>query len=124
MFILCQQKSLPFSQKFALQGYLLSGILKSEMKQAADHTTTSTPGGNVSFAAGIVGMTFLDTTWRIAVPVLVFAGVGIFADLKLGTKPWITLAAVVAGFVIAGWLVKKQIEAVEREERRKERKNG
>jgi hypothetical protein len=94
------------------------------MKQAADNTTTSIAGGKAPFTAGVIGLTLLDTTWRIAVPVILFAVMGIFADLKLGTKPWVTLAAVVAGFVIAGWLVKKQIDAVEREERRKERKNG
>lgn len=89
------------------------------MKQAADKTTTNTDSGNTAFTAGVIGLTFLDTTWRIAAPVILFVAVGIFADLKLGTKPWLTLLAVVLGFVAAGWLVKKQIEAVEREERKK-----
>jgi membrane-bound ClpP family serine protease len=88
------------------------------MKQAADNTTTNKASGKTPFTAGIIGLTFLDTTWRIAVPVVLFAAIGIFADLRLGTKPWLTLLGVVLGFVAAGWLVKKQIEAVEREERK------
>lgn len=88
------------------------------MKQAAVKTT-GTASGNAPFTAGVVGFTFLDTTWRMAVPVVLAAAIGIFADLKLGTKPWLTLVMVVIGFVVAIWLVKKQLEAVEREERKK-----
>ncbi|HEY5805812.1 MAG TPA: AtpZ/AtpI family protein [Candidatus Saccharimonadales bacterium] len=88
------------------------------MKQAADHTTTNTPGGKTPFVASTIGLTFLDTTWRIAVPVIVFTVLGIIADKSFGTKPWLTLLAVVLGFGLAGFLLKKQIEAVEREERK------
>lgn len=90
-----------------------------EMKKAADRTTTSTSGGESPFIAGTIGMTFLDTTWRISVPVILFTVLGIVADRSFGTKPWLTLLAVVVGFVAAGWLVKNQLDAVEREERRK-----
>lgn len=89
-----------------------------EMKEAADKTTTGKANGKNSFTAGAIGLTFLDTTWRMAVPVILFALGGIFADLKLGTKPWLTLLAVVLGFVVSGWLVKKQIESSQREERK------
>lgn len=88
---------------------------EEEMKQAAAHPTTSTAGGKSPFTAGAIGLTLLDTTWRIAVPVILFAGLGIFADRSLGTKPWLTLLAVVIGFVFAGLLLKKQLEASERE---------
>jgi len=87
------------------------------MKQAADHTTTNTSGGKVPFTAGIIGMTFLDTTWRIVTPVLLFTVLGIVADRSLGTKPWLTLiVAVPVGFVFAVLLVKRQLEAVEKAE--------
>ena len=91
------------------------------MKPAAEHTTTNTSGGKAPFTAGIIGMTFLDTTWRIVTPVLLFTILGIAADLKLGTKPWLTIVvAVPLGFVFAVLLVKRQLEAVEKyEERRK-----
>lgn len=51
-----------------------------------------------------------DTTWRIAVPVLLFAGVGIFADRNWGSKPWLTLLGTAIGFVCAALLVKRQLE--------------
>lgn len=89
------------------------------MKQAADSTTTSTPGVGAPLTAGAIGLTLLDTAWRIAIPVILFAGAGIFADRSLGTKPWLTMLATVLGFAIAGVLLKKQLEAVEREGRKK-----
>ena len=89
-----------------------------EMKHTAAKST-DTVSSKTPFTAGVIGFTFLDTTWRIAVPVILCTAIGIFADLRLGTKPWLTLLAVVVGFVTAGWLVKKQIEAAEREERKK-----
>lgn len=88
------------------------------MKPAAAKTT-GTASGKTPFTAGVIGSTLLDTAWRIAVPVILCTGIGIFVDLKIGTKPWVTLSMVVLGFVLSGWLVKKQIEAVEREERKK-----
>ena len=85
------------------------------MKKAAAPTTPTASGKQV-FTVGVLGLELLDTTWRIAAPVLLFAAGGIFADLKLGTKPWLTLSMVVVGFVFAGILVKKQIDAVTKEE--------
>jgi F0F1-type ATP synthase assembly protein I len=90
------------------------------MKQAAAPTTTNSTGGKAPFAAGIIGLTFLDTTWRIVTPVLLFTVLGIVADRSLGTKPWLTIIiAVPTGFVFAALLVKRQLEAVEKEERKK-----
>lgn len=87
------------------------------MKQAADYTTTNTSGGKTPFTAGIIGLTFLDTTWRIVTPVLLFTVLGIVADRTLGTKPWLTIVvAVPIGFVFAVLLVKRQLEAVEKAE--------
>jgi F0F1-type ATP synthase assembly protein I len=84
------------------------------MKQAAATTTTNTSGGKAQFTAGIIGLTFLDTTWRIVTPVILFTVLGIVADRSLGTKPWLTiLVAVPIGFVFAVLLVKRQLEAVE-----------
>ena len=61
-------------------------------------------------------MQFLDTTWRMVVPVVSVALLGIFADRAFETKPWLTLLGLVVGFVIAGWLVKLQLDAVLKEE--------
>jgi len=92
------------------------------MKQAAASTTDSA-SGKAPFTAGIIGLTFLDTTWRIVTPVLLFTALGIFADLKLGTKPWLTIVvAVPLGFVFAFLLVKRQLEAVEKLEEKDNKK--
>ena len=88
------------------------------MKQAAEPTTTKSPGGGGSFGAGIILLTFLDTTWRIAVPVVLCALLGIYADRHLHTKPWLTLVAVVGGFALAVLLVRKQIMEVQKAEER------
>lgn len=88
------------------------------MKQAAVKTTNTASGK--AFTAGVIGLTFLDTTWRIVTPVLLFTILGIVADRSLGTKPWLTiLVAVPVGFVCAALLVKRQLEAVERLEKHK-----
>lgn len=85
-------------------------------RKAADTPTTHSLSGKTPFTGGIIGLTFLDTTWRIVVPVLLLTILGIVADRHFGTAPWITLPAVVVGFVLAGLLVKKQLAAVEAEE--------
>lgn len=59
-----------------------------------------------------VGRELADTTWRIAVPVVLFAGLGIALDRTLGSKPWFTLAGTVVGFICAGILVKYQIDRI------------
>lgn len=82
------------------------------MKKAAAHPTQMTPHASAPFTIGSVGLQFLDTTWRIAVPVVLFVVAGIFGDRSLGTKPWLTLLGAVVGFVIAGFLVKREIDEV------------
>ena len=62
-------------------------------------------------------VTLADTTWRIFVPVGGLASLGIWADLRYHTKPWITLIGVVVGFAIAIILVRQQLKAVMKEAR-------
>ncbi len=92
------------------------------MKHEAAAKTTHSPSVKAPFTAGVIGLTFLDTTWRIVVPVLLFTILGIVADRTLGTKPWLTIiVAVPLGFVFAALLVKRQLEAVEKAEENKKR---
>lgn len=51
----------------------------------------------------------MDVTWRMAVPVVIFAGLGLLADKTWGSKPWMTLLGTLVGFLFAGLLVKRQI---------------
>jgi F0F1-type ATP synthase assembly protein I len=85
------------------------------MKKAAAQPTTKSPSGTSDhFSLGSLAFDFLDTSWRIAVPVVLFASIGIFADIKLGSKPWLTLLGTIIGFVFAGVLLKEQLKIVAR----------
>lgn len=86
------------------------------MKQAAVHPTTKSPRGNSTTALGTIGKDLADTAWRIAVPVIVLAIIGLILDKNLKTAPWLTLALTAVGFFVAGLLVKKQLAAVEARE--------
>jgi F0F1-type ATP synthase assembly protein I len=87
------------------------------MKKAAAHPTTSNARKDASLGLGAIALDLMDTTWRIAVPVVLFAGIGIFVDIKAHTKPWVTLIGLVGGFVIAGFLLKEQLAAVEKRDK-------
>lgn len=56
-----------------------------------------------------IGREMFDTTWRITVPVLLFAVAGLFIDKAVGSKPWVTLLGAAIGFYFAAQLVKRQI---------------
>lgn len=86
------------------------------MKKAAAHPTTKPPRDNDTFAIGVLLVDLMDTTWRIAVPVVLCAVLGIFADKRFGTKPWLTLLLTVIGFVGAALLIKRQLAAVAKED--------
>ena len=80
------------------------------MKKAPAHTTSNAVSVQPSFGLGSLGVQFLDTTWRMATPVILLAALGIWLDRHFKTKPWLTLALVVAGFGVAVWLVKLQLD--------------
>jgi F0F1-type ATP synthase assembly protein I len=86
------------------------------MKKAAAHPTTKSLSDKTGYGAGAIAMQFFDTTWRIAVPVLLFALIGIFIDKSLGTKPLCTLLGVIVGFIIVGLLIKRLLDAALNEE--------
>ena len=83
-----------------------------EMKKAADHPTTNSTLDGPTLGVGDVAVQFLDTTWRIAVPVTVLAVAGLVADRHFGSKPACTIIGAAAGFVIAGWLIRRQLDAI------------
>ncbi len=86
------------------------------MNKAAD-STTKTPRDNDSLSLGAIALDLLDTAWRIAMPVLLFAVGGLLCDRHFGTKPWLTILGMIVGFGAAGLLVKNQLAAINRKEK-------
>ena len=86
------------------------------MKSAAAKPTTHSSSSEATLGASAVVLTFLDTTWRIAIPVVAFTVLGIAIDLHVGTKPWLTFLGVIVGFALAIALVKRQLAAVQKAE--------
>lgn len=70
-------------------------------KDAAQNTTT-------------LLLTMADTTWRVFVPTILFVGLGIWADLTVGTKPWLTFLGLAIGLIVASFLIRAQIKKVQR----------
>ncbi len=84
------------------------------MNKAADHPTTkSNAAPDVpAFTAGAIGMQFLSTTWRIAVPSVLGTVLGLIADRRWHTKPWLTFLGVAVGFGLAGLLIKRELDSL------------
>lgn len=82
------------------------------MNNRAAVTTTKPNSGNNPLTLGRLTLDFLDTAWRIAVPVALLALAGIFADKAVGSAPWLTLLGMVLGFVVAASLIKKQLSVI------------
>ncbi|MBH2007013.1 AtpZ/AtpI family protein [Candidatus Saccharibacteria bacterium] len=53
-----------------------------------------------------------DVTWRMFVPTIGLALGGVYLDRQLDTGPWIMLLGASIGAVIAGILIKKQLQRV------------
>jgi len=59
----------------------------------------------------MVFATVADTTWRLFVPVVIGCVGGVIADRSFDTKPWLTIAGIVLGVVVAGLLLKQQLSS-------------
>jgi F0F1-type ATP synthase assembly protein I len=53
--------------------------------------------------------TTADTTWRMFTPPAILVPAGIWADLKWGTKPWMTILMTIVGLGLSVALVRQQI---------------
>lgn len=85
-----------------LRPYLLKYI--KMIKHAGSMTKNPQPTQQLR-----VGREFADTTWRVCLPVLLFAGAGIMADRALGSQPWLTLLGTAVGLIGAAHLIRLQI---------------
>lgn len=54
--------------------------------------------------------TIADTTWRMFIPIIGLTIVGVWADNSFQTKPWMTVVGMTVGIIIAGALVKRQLQ--------------
>src|SRR5688572_19074739 len=71
--------------------------------------TTTRPSAQPAPSQMWVVREIADTTWRMTIPVVLFAFIGIYGDLRFGSGPWLTLLGVVIGFYFAAVLIRKQI---------------
>jgi F0F1-type ATP synthase assembly protein I len=57
-------------------------------------------------------MTALDTTWRMAIPILSGFILGLVADKTWGTTPWIMILGLILGIGLSALLITKQLKAL------------
>jgi len=74
--------------------------------------TNSSPAST----GALLALTFIDTTWRLAVPSVGLTLVGVWLDQKYSTTPWLMLAGIVIGSALAIYLVYVQIKKVSHKE--------
>lgn len=53
--------------------------------------------------------TIADTTWRMFVPIVGLAILGVWLDNTIHTKPWLTMIGIIIGMVAASILIIRQI---------------
>jgi hypothetical protein len=74
-----------------------------------DHQTQDQPTPRNDDGALQLILSMADTTWRMFVPPAIVVPAGIYGDLQLGTKPWLTIVAAAAGLAVSVLLVKRQL---------------
>ena len=72
----------------------------------SDDKPTPPDRSTVILLLGIAG----DTTWRMFTPILALTILGIWGDHTFGTKPVLTAIGIIIGVVIAGLLIKQQLQ--------------
>lgn len=58
-------------------------------------------------------LTLADTTWRLFIPTVGFTILGLILDKQVQTTPWIMIAGIVVGVVVAILLIRAQLKKVE-----------
>ena len=78
------------------------------MTNDIDHTDKPHEPAKTDSSLGLI-VSMADTTWRMFTPPAIVVPIGIFADNKLGTGPWLTLLCVPVGLALSALLIKKQL---------------
>lgn len=80
-------------------------------KAAAKKTTTRRESGDKPQTSGIfIALQFLDTGWRVALPILVISYIGIQLDKSHGTTPLYSVGGLLFSIVVSAFLVYRQIK--------------
>ena len=72
----------------------------------SDDKPTPPDRSTVVLLLGVAG----DTTWRMFIPIIGLAVVGVWTDRTFGTKPIMTIIGIVTGIIIAAYLVRLQFK--------------
>jgi F0F1-type ATP synthase assembly protein I len=76
------------------------------------HTGDGTESRGDDHVVSTLLATLADTTWRMFTPVILCTGLGLWGDIKLHTKPWLTFIGVAIGFALAIWLIRAQLQKI------------
>lgn len=71
-------------------------------------------------SAIVVALTFIDTTWRLAVPTIGLLFVGIWLDSIFKTKPTLMFVGLILGVIVSVLLVLMQVSDLKRAKERHE----
>ena len=58
-----------------------------------------------------------DTTWRMFVPTIGLTVLGLLIDKQFHTAPWVMVAGIVVGTLLACLLVRRQIQKVKQDDK-------
>lgn len=56
-----------------------------------------------------------DTAWRMFLPIVGATIVGLLLDKQLHTTPWVMIVLMIGGVVLAGLLVRRQLQRIKSE---------
>ena len=78
--------------------------MRTKNEPKPEHTQANTR----KYALELI-VSMADTTWRMFVPPALLVPAGLWADIKWGTKPWLTLVGLIAGLTLSVLLVRVQL---------------
>lgn len=89
------------------------------MGKNASQSSSDVPDGLIEHSAVFVFGTIADTTWRLFVPTVGLTLLGAWADGVYGAKPWLMIAGIILGTLVAVGLVRRQITTINAADRRR-----
>ncbi len=74
-------------------------------------SSSNLPGERTNRTTGLLFATLADTTWRLFVPTVGLTLLGVWLDQRATTRPWLMIAGIVIGTLLAVALVRRQMQA-------------